>query len=244
MKIALISDVHANLEALTACHRHAQELGVAGYVGLGDFVNYGAEPNACLDLLRTLPEFIAVLGNHDASMFRDLKFPTQVAVRQAADWTRAQLSDDNIGFLKALPMIAQRYTCAFVHASAQDPDAWTYVTNVETALASIEASPCAITFIGHTHVPTLWYETNGAVRELTPTEGVSIPLRARGRYLIGVGSVGQPRDGSSASCYAIFDTKRRELTFHRVPYDYAQTAKKILAAGLPSAFADRLAWGK
>jgi diadenosine tetraphosphatase ApaH/serine/threonine PP2A family protein phosphatase len=244
MKLAIFSDVHANLEALSACVRHAQALGCEGFAGLGDYVNYGADPNACLDLLRTLPGFFGVIGNHDESVVRVSAFPTSAAVQHAAAWTRERLTADNLGFLRELPFVQKKFDCTFVHASADEPTGWPYVYSSVEARACLRASLTTVTFIGHTHWPKVWVETGAqTVRELTPVEGVTIPLRAHARSAIGTGSVGQPRDGVNAACYVAFDTEAREVTFHRVPYDYFSAAQKIHAAGLDPYFAERLARG-
>jgi diadenosine tetraphosphatase ApaH/serine/threonine PP2A family protein phosphatase len=132
-----------------------------------------------------------------------------------------------------------------VHASAREPERWEYVYGEDQAEACMEAAGTPVTFIGHVHEARLFYTTdNGALRELRPSAGTTIPLSPRARYVVSVGSVGQPRDGNAAASYVIYDEEAGEITFHRVAYDYIATGRKIRAARLDPFFADRLARGR
>jgi len=244
MRLAILSDVHGNLEALTVCCAHARAQGAQGFVCLGDFVGYGAEPEATLQLLRALPNFKAVRGNHDQALF---VAPTPLAppgVNAAIAWTRPRLSPESLAYLQSLPYLYRAGAATYAHASAHCPGEWDYLTQPGQIEDCLEAAGTPLTFIGHVHVPRVFYETpGGAIRELGPVHGLAVPLSAQARYVINVGSVGQPRDGNNATCYVLYDEEGAAVTFHRLAYDYFKTAAKIRAAGLNPFFAERLARG-
>lgn len=291
MLYAILSDVHSNLEALERVCAHAQGAGAQRYVCLGDNVGYGADPGPTLERLMALPGLIAVRGNHDDAIFREHGMETSDDIRASLDWTRTQLTSVQRAFLAGLPLLhrelppadgmtpAPRLSATFVHASAHRPTAWDYLRASEQIRACLEEAGTTLTFIGHVHVPRIFYEMPdpeaangppsgsgilfrptssvlgveardprfspiGDVREFEPPDGVPIPLSPYRRYVINVGSVGQPRDGNSAACYVLYDDEAAEITFHRLAYDYIATAAKIRAAGLSPFFADRLAAGR
>ncbi len=245
MRIAIFSDIHSNLEALTRACEHVAAHGAERYVCLGDFIGYGADPAPALERVMALPGLIAVRGNHDEALFREMGREAFPEIRHAIAWTRAQLSSAQLEFLANLPLLARDGLATYVHASAHRPDAWEYLRMPEQIHACLEAAGTPLTFIGHVHVPRVFYETaGGAMRELAPQDGVAIPLSPSARYVVNVGSVGQPRDGNNAACCVLYDDVAGEVTFHRLAYDYATTATKIRAAGLSPFFAERLAYGR
>lgn len=241
MRIALLADIHSNLEALQACLAHARRESVERYVFLGDLLGYGADPVACLDLVAELVEqgAPAVLGNHDAACLEgDLQDMGHHA-RDAIYWTRKRLGPRERVFLAGLPLAVVEEDRLYVHASADQPEAWTYITGQRDAARALAATPARIVLVGHVHHPLLYFTTpGGAIRVFQPVPGVPIPLSGYRRWLIIVGSVGQPRDGNPAACYAVYDSAAGSLTHFRVPYDAQAAANKILAAGQP----ERLAW--
>jgi diadenosine tetraphosphatase ApaH/serine/threonine PP2A family protein phosphatase len=242
---AIFSDIHSNLEAFERVCAHARAAGARRYVCLGDCVGYGADPEPTLAKLMALPGLIAVRGNHDAALFHDEGREAFPEIRQAIDWTRARLLPAQLNFLAGLPLLVRDDAATYVHASAREPDAWEYLRQPEQMHACLEAAGTPLTFIGHVHVPRVFYETAaGQAREFEPHDGVAIPLSTAARYVVNVGSVGQPRDGNNAACYVLYDDAARSVTFHRVAYDYPSTAAKIRAAGLSPFFADRLAAGR
>jgi diadenosine tetraphosphatase ApaH/serine/threonine PP2A family protein phosphatase len=245
MKIAILSDIHSNLEALERCCTHARAQGAERFVCLGDMVGYGADPCAALELLMALPGFTALRGNHDEALFRDPGDNAPSAVREALAWTRAQLSAAQRRFLQDLPYVLREGAVTYVHASADQPTHWEYVRMPEQAERCLAAAGTPLVFIGHVHEPKVFYETaGGSIRDFTPARGEPIPLSARSRYVINVGSVGQPRDGNAAAVYVLFDERRAEVVFHRLAYDYQATGRKIRAVGLSPFYADRLARGR
>jgi diadenosine tetraphosphatase ApaH/serine/threonine PP2A family protein phosphatase len=248
MKLALLADLHANLEALTACLADARDRGAEAYAFLGDLVGYGADPAAVLDVVRAHAENGAavVLGNHDAAVLDPAEAATMnPAAAEAIAWTRGRLSAEHRAFLASLPLVARRGEMLFVHASADAPREWIYVTDPLRAGHSLAAAGTPWVFSGHVHEPVLYY-ASAADRPLPfrPVPGVAIPVPGRRRWLAIAGSCGQPRDGNTAACYAMMDDARPTLTFHRVPYDWPTAAAKVRAAGLPPRLADRLASGE
>jgi diadenosine tetraphosphatase ApaH/serine/threonine PP2A family protein phosphatase len=185
-----------------------------------------------------------VRGNHDAAVAEASTDTMNRSAEAAADWTRQQLDAAQLAFLAALPLVARRDAACFVHASAARPADWTYVHDVRLAAQSMAAARATWVFSGHVHEQALYHTTpSGFAQSFKPVPGVVIPVPARRRWLAVVGSVGQPRDGNTAACYALFDTGRATLTFHRVPYDWSAAAAKIRAAGLPESLALRLERG-
>jgi diadenosine tetraphosphatase ApaH/serine/threonine PP2A family protein phosphatase len=240
MKIALLSDIHSNLEALRACLAHAEREGADRHVFLGDLVGYGADPVACLGLLADHAGKGALLvrGNHDEAALGGLCENMNPTAREAIYWTRKQLRPEDRDFLASLPLTARHGDLCFVHASAVTPGKWEYITSTAQAANCMDAAQATVTFAGHVHHQALYFSAGSGVREFQPVPGVPIPLVGRRRWLAIAGSAGQPRDGNNAAAYALYDEEARMLTFFRVPYDHMTAARKIIAAGLP----ERLAW--
>ena len=240
MKLALLADLHSNIEALDACLEHAAAHGATGYVVLGDLVGYGADPAAVLDRVMGLgPALVAsVLGNHDAAAIGRGDEPMNDEAQAAIDWTIPRLNSTQRGFLASLPLTSSDGTVTWVHSSADCPQAFPYVTNGAEARASLDAAGTRYVFSGHVHDPTLYYQgTDGRLTPFDPVPEVQIPVGRHRRWLGIVGSCGQPRDGRTGAWYAMFDPVRGLLTYYRVPYDTASAAGKIRAAGLPERFA-------
>jgi diadenosine tetraphosphatase ApaH/serine/threonine PP2A family protein phosphatase len=248
MKLALLSDIHANLEALQACLAHARERGAERFAVLGDVVGYGADPGPVVDAVAGLVErgALAVRGNHDDAAVAGETSSMRQAAGAVIAWTRARLSAGQRAFLAGLPLVARDDGLFLVHASPELPSEWIYVTDPLRAARALDAAaPAPWVFCGHVHEPVL-YTLGGAARPVPfrPASGVAIPVPPRRRWLAVVGSAGQPRDGNTAACYAMLDTDPARLTFHRVPYDWRVAAEKIRAAGLPEALARRLERGE
>lgn len=246
MLTAILTDLHANREALTACLASAEQHGAQRYAFLGDLVGYGADPGWVID---TVMEYvqrgaIVVRGNHDEAVVLGARKQMHLEARQAIDWTRAQLSDAQIDFLRQLPLTVEEQGVLYVHASAVNPQQWEYITGTLEAIKSMHATQCRITFCGHVHEPALYnLSATGKVMAFTPYDDFSIPLSTLRRWLAIPGAVGQPRDGNPAACYALFDDVQGALTYLRVPYDHEAASEKILAAGLPPHFGTRLERG-
>ena len=249
MKIALLSDVHANLRALKACLDHARAQGAGRLAVLGDLVGYGAQPAEVVKLIRGLAGEGAIVlkGNHDECAVAP---PAQVRSldQSGAAWAHEQLDRDGLDFLAALPLTVTVGSALLVHASADAPERWHYVDNERRAEASLDAAcldpAVRHVFCGHVHEQTLYFRGAGqGLMRFQPTPGVPIPVQPHRRWLATVGSVGQPRDGNTKAMYALFYPELAELTFHRVAYDHLAAAADVRAAGLPEYFAQRLEAG-
>lgn len=250
MKLALLSDIHANSQALDACLAHARQQGAQQYALLGDLVGYGADPAAVVSTAQTLVAQGALIikGNHDALAVKPPSVIRTVGDSTAA-WTHTQLDAGQLRFLEALPLTCQHDDVLLVHASADGPGLWRYVYDQRAANASLDAATTVpevrYVFGGHVHLQTLYYRGVWAgLMKFMPTPGVAVPLSRHRHWLATIGSVGQPRDSNPQAMYAVFDTEKRQLTFHRVAYDHHAAATAIRKAGLPAFFADRLEQGR
>ncbi len=246
MKLALFADVHANLEALEACLAHAEEAGAERHAFLGDLVGYGADPGAVLERVSALLArgALAVKGNHDAAVVDGDTHEMNAAAAAAIEWTRARLGAEERALLAGLPLVARDGEALLVHGSPEAPERFIYVTDPVRAARALDAGGARYVFAGHVHEPVLYY-TGAADRPVPfrPVPGVPIPVPSHRRWLAIVGSVGQPRDGNPAACYALVDLEAGRLTFQRVPYDCRAAAAKVRRAGLPEALARRLERG-
>lgn len=246
MKTAILTDLHANREALEAVLEHAARQGAERYALLGDFVGYGADPGWVVDRVRALVDegAVAVQGNHDQATVQGPSPDMRPEPREAIAWTRAQLNEAQLDFLTRLPLTHLREQVLHVHASAWEPQEWHYVLGRFDAVRSLHATRARITFCGHVHEPRLFHlAATGRAGDFVPSPGVPIALLPQRQWLAIPGSVGQPRDGDPAACWALHDEAAGQLTFWRVPYDHDSAAAKIRAAGLPVALAERLAHG-
>jgi predicted phosphodiesterase len=232
MRIALISDIHSNLEALTKALEIIDKSSIDEIICLGDIVGYGANPNECLDLVRQRCK-IVVKGNHDEAVL-DLEITHRFTddARSAVMWTHGKISAANIDYLKMLPLKQKKNNLLFVHSSPCNPEVWNYIFGDDTAADSFQCFSESLCFIGHTHIPAV-FSTNGRTRGITKNE----------RYIINVGSIGQPRDRNTQLSFGIIDTDEWAYENIRNPYDTETAAKKILDAGLPSRLGHRLLIG-
>ena len=238
MRLAVLSDVHSNLEALNAVidHAHADRIAV-----LGDLVGYGADPQAVVERLREA-DAVLLAGNHDMAVTNrfDLGWFNSVAA-EAVEWTRRHLDAETYGVLSGLEPLLSEEGRVLVHGSVRDPAA-EYLHDAAGAEASFGAAPFDVGFYGHTHVPFAYSHDGSAVCALMPREGESMSLDPGLRYLLNPGSVGQPRDGDARASYLIVEGE--QATWLRVAYDVERAMEKIRDAGLPGVLADRLAVGR
>ena len=240
MKYAIIGDIHANLEALKAVLEKCEELGVDSFLCIGDIVGYNADPGACMDILRSLPLQGVVMGNHDEQASSDdelVGFNPQAAF--AIEWTRNNLSDEQRTYLRNLRLTMQIGKITIVHATLDSPRRWGYIFDKLSAGASFSYQFSQICFCGHSHVP-LAFEKFGTIQGGKYSE---IKIQPGHKYLINVGSVGQPRDGDWRSAFAVFDTDANKVNLYRIPYDIKTAQEKIIKAGLPERLAHRLERG-
>jgi diadenosine tetraphosphatase ApaH/serine/threonine PP2A family protein phosphatase len=251
LRILLISDIHANLEALDACLATAPAYDLI--VNLGDIVGYGASPNEVIERSRDLGN-VFVRGNHDkaATGLIDLEDFNPMAAA-AAIWTRNELTPENFDWLRALPhgpiSLPDLPEVQLVHGSPIDEDE--YVVSLGDALIPLTALAVPLTFFGHTHLQGGFFVNGSAADGFRPeyrtvgqAESVALQLNPSVRYLINPGSVGQPRDGDWRAAFALFDTDPLVVHFHRAPYNLKTAQDRIFAANLPPRLATRLAAGR
>ncbi len=245
MRIAILSDIHANREAFEACLTDAARQGAQRFVLLGDLVGYGADPGWVLSRAQEMAAQGAVLirGNHDEAA-ADVHNGMTANAAAAMDWTRSVLTEAERDFLHLLPMEVAEEDRLYVHADASAPTRWLYVRDAEEARRSLEGTAARVVISGHVHVPAIFGLTASAQLVIfRPVAEAPVPLTRPRRWLAVVGSVGQPRDGNPAAAWSLLETEAQTLTIHRVPYDIDAAAAKIRAAGLPEALAARLHHG-
>lgn len=241
MKYAILGDIHANLEALTAVLNDAEEQGVTHYACTGDVVGYNADPKTCLHMIKKR-ECKIVQGNHDyyAACNESMELFTPMA-QKSIRWTRKQLSPFERKFLRHLPLIVDIENFTLVHSSLSNPHRWNYIFKRKMADANFRNQFNAVCFYGHTHVPLAFVKGE---KSLEKGFYETLNIRPGYQYLINVGSVGQPRDRNPKAAYVIYDLEAQTVTMRRVDYDMELTQKKIRAAGLPFRNALRLAHGR
>ena len=243
MRLAILSDVHANLEALAAVEQAIAAERPDRVYCLGDVVGYGASPLECCRRVRALAA-VTLLGNHDAAVCGRMDYRYYYgAARSALDWTARQLGAAELEWLRSLPYVHAEGEVGFSHGSPIEPQAYGYVFAAEQArelVPHLDALPL-VTFMGHSHLCKVFGVL--ARGEVTEDVGSCIALDASRKYLVSVGSVGQPRDYDNRASFVMYDTGARLLRFHRVAYDIAGAAQKIFDAPLALSFGKRLFLG-
>jgi len=242
MKLALISDIHGNLEALTSVLKDINRQQVDKIYCLGDVIGYGSEPAACLDLVCKTCD-VKLMGNHEYVLL-GLESPdnyTPVAKASSA-WTRVQLTDRDLSRIADFDLDRSIDRLYLVHASPAQPETWPYILSPEEAAEAFEHLEEWLCFHGHSHIPLIYSEVpNGLPRERV---GHSFLPDEDNRYLVNIGSVGQPRDNDPRACYVTFDTQERDIVYRRVEYDIEAAQAKMAQAQLPDMLIDRLAVGR
>ena len=243
MRYALLGDIHGNTEALGVVLNSIKEQKVDKIVCLGDVVGYGAEPVACLEMIRAL-NCDCIAGNHDWAAVGKLSIDCFNAyAKAAAMWTRDQLNDDQKKWLADLPLSLTYEHCAVAHGTFHQPEAFNYIQTVFDAQQSFEALKkmgARLGFLGHSHVPVGFFDTD----PITYTLDGEIPIDDELSIIVNAGSVGQPRDENNKASYALFDSDTKAVNIMRLDYDIEGAATKIRAAGLPEILAARLYQGK
>jgi len=246
MSYLILSDIHANCEALSAVFAYVRRKRWDKAIVLGDVVGYGANPNQAVDMIRELKPLVAIRGNHDkvCSGIEDGEMFNRVAL-QAAMWTRHKLNPSNLRWLQALPEGPVVVDGAFAvsHGTPIDEDA--YIFGEIEALNVFRQTAFPLCFFGHSHFPVVFGLSPDAIQTvLTQPPSFHFRLEPGVRYLVNPGSIGQPRDGNPLASFAMFDSDRRAVAIYRVPYKIERAQQKILDAGLPRPLADRLALGR
>ena len=243
MRIALISDVHANyvaLEAVLAALPPHDALWC-----LGDTIGYGPRPNECIAAVRDRATHV-LTGNHDLASLGVISLVDfNSLARQANEWNNRQLKPELRAYLQDRPAtIVAEPDVTLAHASPRDP-IWEYVLDVETALDNLQHFATSICFVGHSHVPLVFeVPVDGRVSFAPAPAGHVAQIEPGARYIFNPGSVGQPRDGDPRAAFALWDTSDGTLRFERVPYDIAATQRQMREARLPAMLAERLQYGR
>jgi len=246
LRAAVLSDIHANRQALEVVLDAVDEARVDQIWCLGDLVGYGADPDACTALVRERCD-TCLVGNHDLALLGALDISTfSEAAAAAVAWTREQVSEETLEFLATLEPTASQSGVGLAHASPRDP-VWEYVLSTDQAEAGLDALEERVGLIGHSHIALFFMRAAGVRRGYAQGaqagDGDEIEI-AEGEWLLNPGSVGQPRDGDPRAAWMELDTERWEARYHRLPYDIEGAAAAIRAAGLPDVLAERLEVGR
>lgn len=236
MTSAILSDIHGNLEALTAVLEYLEKNSVDQIFCLGDIVGYGPSPNQCIELVRKYCT-ASVMGNHDYAVIGSgdtTHFNTYAKISTV--WTREILTERNADYLKKLPFVNTHYNVTLVHATPHNPSNWDYILSHKEAVMQLNAFKSQVCFIGHSHIPIIFTEES-------VTRDSSYILEENKKYIINVGSVGQPRDGDVRTCFTIYNSEENTVEYIRLKYDIQKTYNKISDAGLPIYLAERLLKG-
>lgn len=245
MRVAVLSDIHSNRQGLEAVFAAVEEAAVDEVWCLGDMVGYGADPDACTELVRERCA-TCLVGNHDLAVLGALDIATfSEAAATAVEWTRGNVARETLEFLSSLYPAGSREGVGLFHASPRDP-IWEYVLSTDQAEAGFEAQEQRVGLIGHSHI-ALFFTRSGARRGYAQgaqaTDAAEVEI-AEGEWMLNPGSVGQPRDGDPRAAWLELDTEAWTARYHRVPYDIEGAAAAILEAGLPPALAERLEVGR
>ncbi|MBN2492001.1 MAG: metallophosphoesterase family protein, partial [Planctomycetes bacterium] len=237
MRYGVFGDVHGNLEALDAVIDAMHTAGVERFLCLGDIVGYGADPAACIDRVRRL-DAVIVAGNHDLATAQMLDISHFNAfARETLEWCRRALGAEDRRFLEApnlVEVVDGRVTV--FHGTLHLPEEFGYIQSLEDALLSFSFLRTPVGFFGHSHVPVAFRLCGDGIAVLQNPRTV---LTRDCRYLFNPGSVGQPRDGDARAAFAVYDTARAAVQFHRVAYDVETAQDKIRQAGLPEIIWER-----
>ncbi|MBI5814332.1 MAG: metallophosphoesterase family protein [Nitrospinae bacterium] len=242
MRYALISDIHSNIEAFDAVLRDIDSTGADRLLFLGDIIGYGPNPNECLDRLLQVAD-LSLGGNHDWAVVG--KTPDDYFnpfAKQAVDWTAATLRDDHKDFLKRTRAADTFDGFQVAHSTPLYPEEWRYIMSQKEALENYGSLTSQVCFIGHSHQPlVIEYDGPASIKVSKETGYTLDPAK---KYIINIGSVGQPRDSNINSCWALYDSEEGTVTFRRVPYDIEAVQRKMAEANLPRYLIDRLAVGR
>ena len=240
MRVAVLSDIHANLAALDSVIASFGSVDAVWH--LGDVVGYGPDPDGVVARLAEIGA-VGVRGNHDAAAVGgdEIEWFNPDA-RAAMEWTRRNIAAATLAWLTSLPPRHTDGDFGLVHGSPREP-LWEYIVSVPVARANLAALTTPVGLFGHTHLPMVFAERDGSVEQIEPAAGSTFTLGGGGRALLNPGSVGQPRDGIVTASYMTLDIESGRCTWHRVPYDIGAVQAAMADAGLPRRLIDRLAYG-
>jgi predicted phosphodiesterase len=244
MKIAIISDIHANIEALEAVIGDINQQGIDAIICLGDVVGYGANPNECVAVVsKQCP--VTLLGNHDAAALGNLSTEHfNIHAKLAIEWTVDHLNSKSSSFLDGLPLAKNSASQTYVHATPYEPKMWYYITSLEEAAFNFQHFSSQFCFVGHTHIPIIIVLDNKSELYVHQEPQIDYGDLNDSRFLINVGSVGQPRDHNPDACYGILDDKEKVFCYRRVKYDISKAQAKMKKIKMPEFLIQRLAEGR
>jgi diadenosine tetraphosphatase ApaH/serine/threonine PP2A family protein phosphatase len=242
MRFIIFSDVHSNFEAIQSFCIAIENIPHDKKVCLGDIVGYNADPNPVVEWIRDETDLV-IAGNHDLGVLNK-KESTYLnpGAYQACIWTRRYLTKNNLNFLASLPIDKVDDNFYWVHSSPFEPKKWHYVSTLKSAEQNFKFFKQAICFLGHSHLPAIFEKNNN--NKVCLHESSKMTLNPESRYIINVGSLGQPRDGNPDPVFVTYDSVSYVLEFHRFSYNFVTTQQKIIASGLPYTLADRLSFGQ
>ena len=238
----VLSDIHGNLEALQAVLDDISKDKKGEYLSAGDIVVYGADPKACIKIVKSLSPKVLIAGNHDwgAIGLADIEYFNEYA-KEAVIWTKGVLIKNESNYLKSFSLVHIDKTFTVVHGSLNSPENFYYILNSVEAYFTFNLMKTSLCFIGHSHIPGTFCLDGNRVDYTTKTK---IKIENSKKYIVNAGSIGQPRDGDPRASYAIYDEDKGEVEIKRVVYDVGRAQKKILGAGLPKLLASRLSEGR
>ena len=242
MRYGIFADVHSNLEALDAVIKAYQKEAIDKYLCVGDVVGYATNPKECIQIVKSFT-MITMAGNHDwgsVDLFSVDYFNPNA--KEAILWTKHNLDTQDKYFLESLKLVYKNEDLTLVHGTLDAPEEFHYMTDTYIAQESFKLLENNICFIGHSHVTGVF--VNDKDGPIYYQEVDYIDIKDENKYIINVGSVGQPRDDNPQSAYCIYDTSKKEVQIKRISYDIQTTRGKIIEAGLPRFLGDRLLIGK
>lgn len=242
MRYAIISDIHGNLEAFKEVLNALSKERIDTYLSIGDVVGYGADPKECIKLLKSINPAALIAGNHEWGVvgMKDLEYFNGLA-KKGIIWTKTILDKDEIDYLKSFELVYEDNNMTLVHGTLNSPEEFYYIFDIDDAYVTISLMKNPLCFVGHSHLPAIFATIDSKVIYI---EEEKIKIDTERKYVINVGSVGQPRDGDPRASYAVYDDEEMTVEIKRAEYDVKRTQEKILAAGLPARLADRLSEGR
>lgn len=242
MRYAILGDIHSNLEAIDEVLRALKKESIDEYLCVGDIVGYNADPHECIKIVKSLCSKI-IAGNHDWAVVGKFRLDWfRELAREAIVWTAPLLDDEEKEFLSSLELIYASGDFTLVHGTLFEPGEFHYLTSLDYAFKTFQVLKTKICFLGHTHKPVFYIMDKEG--KISYSWDEKLFLEDDLRYIVNVGSVGQPRDGDTRACLCIYDTEANSIEFRRVEYDFRKAQEKIRATNLPEALALRLSMGK
>ncbi|MBU1999216.1 MAG: metallophosphoesterase family protein [Candidatus Omnitrophota bacterium] len=241
MRYGIFSDIHSNLEGLTSVIQAYQKEGIGQYICIGDLVGYAADPNECVSLVKEL-EAVTVAGNHDwASVGLLSSGNFNFAAQEAVIYTQEKLNPESKEYLKSLQLVYKNQDFILAHGTLANPEYFNYMLDRDAARSTFKLMEGKVIFVGHSHVPGFFNQNPAG--DIAYQEADKLDLSQAGKYIVNVGSVGQPRDGDPRACYCIYDSERMIVEIKRASYDIEKARDKIIQADLPSYLGQRLLCG-